>query len=64
MADGAGKKLKLRTIAICCFMVLLLSWVLYNLVYRSLVTGEELKARAAEQQLQDVSITEIGRAHV
>ena len=57
MADGAGKKLKLRTIAICCFMVLLLSWVLYNLVYRSLVTGEELKARAAEQQLQDVSIT-------
>ena len=57
MADGAGKKMKQRTLAICCFMTVFLGWILYNLVYRSLITGEELKARAADQQLQDISIT-------
>ena len=57
MADGAGKKMKQRTLAICCFMTVFLGWILSNLVYRSLITGEELKARAADQQLQDISIT-------
>ena len=53
MADGAGKKMKQRTLAICCFMTVFLGWILYNLVYRSLITGEELKARAADQQLRE-----------
>ncbi|MGI5892997.1 MAG: penicillin-binding transpeptidase domain-containing protein [Candidatus Merdivicinus sp.] len=57
MADGANKKWKLRTVVMCSLMVLFLGWVIANLVYRSLVTGEELRAAAADQQLRDVSIT-------
>ncbi len=57
MPDGAGKKMKIRTIAIGSIMVLLLGWVVGNLAYRSIVTGDELKAAAADQQLRDVSIT-------
>ncbi len=57
MADGANKKLKLRTIVLCSLMALFLGWIVANLVYRSLVTGDELRAAAADQQLRDVSIT-------
>ena len=49
--------MKIRTIVIGSMMVLLLGWVVGNLVYRSIVTGDELKAAAADQQLRDVSIT-------
>ena len=57
MADGANKILKLRTIVLCSLMALFLGWIVANLVYRSLVTGDELRAAAADQQLRDVSIT-------
>ncbi len=57
MANGASKKMKIRIIALCCGMVLILGWVVYNLVYRSLVTGSELRAAAADQQLRDTTIT-------
>ena len=56
MADGASKKMKIRTIILCSGMLLILGWVLYNLVYRSLVTGADLRARAADQQLRDTAI--------
>ena len=56
MAEGTGKKLKLRVLAFCGGMLLILAWVMYNLVYRSLVTGSELRAKAADQQLRDTTI--------
>ena len=56
MAEGTDKKLKLRVLAFCGGMLLILAWVMYNLVYRSLVTGSELRAKAADQQLRDTTI--------
>ena len=56
MAEGTNKKLKLRVLAFCGGMLLILAWVMYNLVYRSLVTGSELRAKAADQQLRDTTI--------
>ena len=56
MAEGTNKKLKLRVLAFCGGMLLILAWIMYNLVYRSLVTGSELRAKAADQQLRDTTI--------
>ena len=57
MAEGASKKMKIRTVIFCGGMLLILGWVLYNLVYRSLITGPDLRAKAADQQLRDTTIT-------
>ena len=57
MAEGASKKMKIRTVILCGVMLLILGWVLYNLVYRSLITGADLRTKAADQQLRDTIIT-------
>lgn len=56
MAGTITKKMKIRLIVIISFIVLALGWVIGNLAYRSLVTGQDLKVKASEQQLSDITI--------
>ena len=56
MAGAITKKMKIRLIVLIGFIILVLGWVIGNLVYRSLVTGQELKVKASEQQLSDITI--------
>ena len=56
MAGNITKKMKIRLIVIISFIALALGWVIANLAYRSLVTGQDLKVKASEQQLSDITI--------
>ena len=56
MSGAVSKKMKTRLYIVLGFMVLVLLWVIGNLVYRSLITGQDLKVKASEQQLSDISI--------
>ncbi|MGI5967799.1 MAG: penicillin-binding transpeptidase domain-containing protein [Anaerotruncus rubiinfantis] len=54
---SATKRMKIRLLIVVGAMAVIgLGWVIGNLAYRSLVTGEDLKVRAAEQQLSDITI--------
>ena len=56
MAGAITKKMKIRLIVIISVLALVLGWVILNLVYRSIVTGQELKVKASQQQLSDITI--------
>ncbi len=56
MPGAVSKKMKKRMYFILVVLTLVLVWVIGNLVYRSLITGQELKVKASEQQLSDISI--------
>jgi len=56
MPGAASKKMRTRLYTVIGFLALVLLWVIGNLVYRSLITGQDLKVKASEQQLSDISI--------
>ena len=57
MSANVTKSMKIRLVFVVCgFLILFLFWVIGNLAYRSIVTGDELKAKASAQQLSDITI--------
>ncbi|MEG2597728.1 MAG: penicillin-binding transpeptidase domain-containing protein, partial [Oscillospiraceae bacterium] len=56
MAGTVTKKMKIRLIVLISVIAVALGWVICNLFYRSIVTGQELKVKASEQQLSDLTI--------
>ncbi len=51
------KQMKNRLLyMVCVFLGLFLIYTIGNLVYRSLVTGDELKSKASAQQLRDITV--------
>ncbi len=56
MAVTITKEMKKRLIIIFALLAVVLAWVIANLVYRSIITSQELRIKASDQQLSDITI--------